>query len=68
MKLEVGDRVKREDADDPRSIPAYRDMRGTVVGFYGAHVLVDWDCDSGMSPRLRTSKHYPEDLALAEDS
>jgi len=28
--MKVGDWVKMEDADDPRSIPAYRDMRGRI--------------------------------------
>lgn len=64
--IKEGDRVKRADADDPRSIPAYRDMRGTVVGFAGDYVLVDWDCDANMTRSLRTSRHRAQDLALAE--
>ena len=50
-KLKVGDRVKHSDADDPSSIPAYRDMRGTVTGFDWSYILVNWDCDGKLNSR-----------------
>lgn len=59
-RLRTGARVRHADASE-RSIPAYRDMRGTVVGFDWTYVLVQWDCDSAASRVL------PEWLALAED-
>jgi len=45
--MKIGTRVKKADANDD-SIPAYRDLRGTVVGktdLRGGFVLVQWDCD-----------------------
>jgi hypothetical protein len=43
----LGDRVKKADADLATSIPAYRDLRGTVVQiFENGNVRVHWDCDS----------------------
>jgi hypothetical protein len=47
--MKPGDRVEPADADDPRSIPAYRNMQGEVlaVGQSGFEVLVAWDMDRG---------------------
>jgi hypothetical protein len=47
--LKVGDRVKMADANNS-SLPAYRDMRGTIVetkGYGGSvqAVRVSWDCN-----------------------
>lgn len=42
--LNVNDRVKHADAD-ASSIPAYREMRGTVLETKGEMALVRWDCD-----------------------
>jgi hypothetical protein len=64
-KMKVGDRVKRSDATED-SIPAYRDMRGTVTGFSHQLVLVVWDCDK----QVGISRPSAEPLAwlvLAED-
>lgn len=44
-----GDRVRRSDVT-PESIPAFRDLRGTVVGEVFLKVAVKWDIDS--SPTL----------------
>jgi len=41
----IGDRVKKSDADNPNSIPAYRDLRGTVVEVGTFGIKVKWDCD-----------------------
>jgi len=41
----TGDIVKHVDADDTDNVPAYRDMRGTVVGFEGVYVVVSWECN-----------------------
>lgn len=61
----VGDRVKFADADSPLSIPAYRAMRGTVVGIAGPERLrVHWDCDPSPEPYFRRQ----ETVALAEDT
>lgn len=52
----VGDRVRRADADDPKSIPAYRDMAGTIVTTSPTGRLrVWWDCD-------RKAGHGPSDV------
>lgn len=52
--LTVGDTVKHADADDPASIPAYRNMRGEVVAVTGAHaVRVHWSCDAYPEPNYR---------------
>lgn len=62
-KLKVGDRVMRADVEET-SIPAYRDMRGTVVGFDWTYILVQWDLDDeGV-----TSRQFPEWLKLVEES
>lgn len=64
--LHVGDRVMRSDVTDT-SIPAYRDMRGTIVemGVAGAYLplgmaMVRWDCDQipDVPSNLRTSRVY----------
>lgn len=58
--FQVGDRVKRSDADSA-SIPAYRNMRGTVINVHKPEVFpgmirnrhliaVKWDCDGNLSP------------------
>jgi hypothetical protein len=63
--VKVGDRVMMADANELRSdgqpnIPAYRDMRGTVVSVAsGIIVCVKWDCDRD------TSLVHQSDLALA---
>ena len=46
--LLVGDLVKKIDADDATSIPAYRDLRGIIVEISdsGKLVKVKWDCDT----------------------
>ena len=44
--FEIGERVQRSDADADDNVPAYRDMRGTVVGHDGVYVVVSWDCNS----------------------
>lgn len=48
--MQVGDRVKMADADDPRSIPAYRALRGKVVEVTGSRCRVYWDCDMAPEP------------------
>jgi hypothetical protein len=48
-EYKTGDRVMKSDAD-AKSIPAYQDMRGTVVGFDGAGILVQWDMDKANDP------------------
>jgi hypothetical protein len=42
--IKVGDRVKMADADDA-TIPAYRDLIGTVLEVRGNYVRVKWDAD-----------------------
>ena len=44
--MNLGDRVRMADADEPRSIPAYRSLIGTVVAV-NAHgdIMVRWDVD-----------------------
>lgn len=71
-KFQAGDRVKRSDADTSE-IPAYRNMRGTVMSmnepetFPGVIrnrqlIVVKWDCDG----RLSSSNVPAEWLALAD--
>ena len=64
QKFRVNDRVMRSDANDPKSIPAYRDMRGTVTGFDWTRVLVRWDCDGKMPP----TAVRPENLRHAREA
>ena len=47
--MKPGDRVKYHNADDPKNIPAYRDMRGTLLRISAnqRHAEVKWDCDEG---------------------
>jgi hypothetical protein len=59
-----GDRVKHADADRETNIPAYRNMRGTVVGFRYGCVLVQWDCDS---PNLGPSRYPSAQLTVVEE-
>jgi hypothetical protein len=59
-KLQVGDRVRRSDANS-NSIPAYRDMVGTVMGFDWTRVQVLWAMDFPGMP----SSHAPEELVYA---
>lgn len=63
MDFKVGDRVKRSDANED-SIPAYRNMRGTVLGLVGSRVRVRWDCD-GMDTYSTLTP--PELIASEED-
>lgn len=48
--IAVGDRVRPIDADAPGSIPAYRELVGTVVAVDARDggVRVHWDCDKAM--------------------
>lgn len=61
-KFKEGDRVKHADVT-AASIPAYRAMRGTVVGFDWTRVLVKWDCDKGFPP----TSVGPEEITHEED-
>ena len=46
----IGQRVMPSDIDD-KSIPAYRNMRGTVVKVNASGwIKVQWDCDAGLGP------------------
>lgn len=47
-ELVVGDRVMRSDATE-KSIPAFQNLRGTVIDAVPgrSYVYVRWDCDKG---------------------
>jgi len=56
MDLAVGMRVKKLDADNPESIAAYRQLRGTVVELCvldKSRVRVHWDCEATPEPHYR---------------
>lgn len=68
-RFNIGDKVKRSDADNS-SVPAYKNMRGTVVdnssvvpGLAGLFISVQWDID----PKNKPTPQKPEWLKLADD-
>ena len=61
-KYKVGDRVMKSDAD-AKPLPAYQDMRGTVVGFDWTRILVQWDMDPANDP----TPQMPGWIKLAEE-
>lgn len=65
----VGDRVKMADADDPRNIPAYRVMRGTVIEVapIGRGLKVRWDDDREAGCGPDTMWRGAWTVALAEE-
>jgi hypothetical protein len=48
VEMQKGDIVKMHDADDPRSIPAYRTMRGEVIEVQGRGIRVRWFDPAGL--------------------
>lgn len=61
-KLKEGDRVKR--VCGPDAIPAFRNLRGSVVGFDWTRVLVQWDCDP---KSLGPTPYMPEEVELVKE-
>ena len=66
MKLRKGDTVKMVDADDPRSIPAYRSMRGEVVEASETAIRVRWFDPDGVDLGTDTMWRRPDTVALAQ--
>lgn len=63
-EFKPGDRIRKADAT-PDSIPAYRNMRGTVVDVIGVPphktmVRVQWDCDAKRANNEGTVMQYAE--------
>ena len=61
-EFKVGDRVMKSDAD-AKSIPAYQDMRGSIVSLDHGQILVQWDMDKPNDPTIQ----MPGWIKLAEE-
>ena len=69
MMYQAGDRVMRSDVTGT-SIPAYRDMRGTIVQARGpSSYYVQWDCDPKVDPRdcFRLPFFFDYQIKLADN-
>jgi hypothetical protein len=54
--MNIGDIVKHHDADAPKSLPAYRSLRGRIITVSedGRWVRVHWNVDRDSEPFFRS--------------